>query len=105
MQSIEFGKLHNEAGMNDDSKQNDPGVNGDTALALEMRRLAHELNNALMPLMMGTTMLRKKVADPSLERTLTNMETSVRRAAELTNALLTLGRTKAPPAARGGLQD
>lgn len=62
-------------------------------LATEVRRLAHDLNNTLMPLMMGLSLLRKKVADPSLDRTLTNMEKSVRRAAELTNEILAIGRS------------
>jgi len=86
--------------MSDTAKQDDPAADRAPAFALEVRRLAHDLNNALMPLMMGVPLLRKKVADPSLERTLTNMETSVRRAADLANALLELGRAQTPPAGR-----
>ena len=86
--------------MNDDAKQNEPGNHDATAIALEVRRLAHDLKKALMPLMMGVTLLRRKVTDPSLERTLTNMETSVRRAAELSSALLALGRAQSSPESR-----
>ncbi len=87
--------------MTDDMNPDDPLSRDSAAMALEVRRLAHDLNNALMPLMMGVTTLRKKVADPSLDRTLANMETSVRRAAELANALLELGRAKSQPEPRG----
>lgn len=59
-------------------------------LALEVRKLAHDLNNALMPLMMGLSVVRKKVDDPALDRTLTNMEKSVRRAGDLSNQILAL---------------
>ena len=87
--------------MSDSPMHNDPARRDVAAIAREIRRLAHDLNNALMPLMMGVTLLRKKVADPSLERTLTNMETSVRRAADLSNALLELGRAQTPPETSG----
>lgn len=70
----------------------DPEREETLRIVAEVRRLAHDLNNTLMPLMMGLSLLRKKVADPSLDRTLTNMEKSSRRAAELTNELLALGR-------------
>ncbi|MGK2857435.1 MAG: histidine kinase dimerization/phospho-acceptor domain-containing protein [Thermoanaerobaculia bacterium] len=66
-------------------------------LALEVRRLAHDINNALMPLMMGLSVIRRKAGDPSLDRTLTNMETSARRAADLTNEILALGHGLTPP--------
>ncbi len=82
--------------MSDETNRDDRGDHDDMAIALEVRRLAHDLNNALMPLMMGVTLLRRKIADPSLERTLANMETSVRRAAELAGALLALGRKQSP---------
>ncbi|MCM2316659.1 MAG: hypothetical protein NDJ92_16045 [Thermoanaerobaculia bacterium] len=71
---------------------NDPEREETLRVAAEIRSLAHDLNNTLMPLMMGLSLLRKKVADPSLDRTLTNMEKSVRRAAELTNEILAIGR-------------
>ncbi len=57
-------------------------------LAFEIRHLAHDVNNALMPLLMGISVLRKKVSDPSLDRTLTNMEKSAQRAGELTSEIL-----------------
>lgn len=70
----------------------DPDREESLNMAADVRRLAHDLNNTLMPLMMGLSLLRKKVADPSLDRTLTNMEKSTRRAAELTNEILSIGR-------------
>jgi signal transduction histidine kinase len=77
--------------MNDDTEAGSKQGGSDAQhLALETRRLAHDLNNALMPLMMGISVLRKKVTDPSLDRTLTNMEKSVHRAGELTNEILSV---------------
>lgn len=72
-------------------------------LATEVRHLAHDVNNALMPLLMGISVLRKKVSDPALERTLTNMEKSAQRAGELTSEILKVAhrhsaRPKGPPA-------
>ena len=72
------------------------GVSDAERLALEVRRLAHDVNNALMPLMMGMSVLRRKVPDPALDRTLTNMETSARRAGDLTNEILALAHKYSP---------
>lgn len=77
----------------------DPERGQTLQMAAEVRRLAHDLNNTLMPLMMGLSLLRKKVADPTLDRTLTNMEKSCRRAAEITNEILAIGRRDSAKAA------
>jgi signal transduction histidine kinase len=88
-----------------DSTDNAPQQEIDEAqrLALEIRHLAHDVNNALMPLLMGISVLRKKVSDPALDRTLTNMEKSAQRAGELTTEILKLAhrhstRPTEPPA-------
>ncbi|MBI2215331.1 MAG: hypothetical protein HYU52_16900 [Acidobacteria bacterium] len=83
--------------MNDDTTgPATPDVNDAERLALEIRKLAHDVNNALMPLMMGLSVLRKKVADPSLDRTLTNMEKGAQRVGDLTNEILALAHRHSP---------
>jgi len=93
-----------EGDMNTESNRNESGSPDARALALEVQRLAHDLNNSLMPLMMGFTLLRRKVADPLLAGTLTSMETSVHRAADLANALLALAGEHSSPEPGQGKQ-
>ena len=62
------------------------------ALGLEVRKLAHDLNNTLMPILLAVETLRRKVPDKSLEATIAKIERSARRAADLADQILRLGR-------------
>jgi signal transduction histidine kinase len=59
--------------------------------------IAHDLNNALVPLLVGVQMIREHGASPELEGILNAMEVSVRRGADMAKQVLTF--------ARGGVSD
>lgn len=54
--------------------------------------VAHDLNNILLPVMLGMDQLRREGVPPSLEPTLGRMGASVTRAAELIRQMLTFAR-------------
>lgn len=54
--------------------------------------VAHDLNNMLMPILMGAAVIRKRVSDPQLARTVDHLETSARKAADLVRQILTFIR-------------
>ena len=64
--------------------------NDGTALAARAQRLAHEANNSLMPIRLGLDLLKKKVDDPALVRSLQNIELGVTRLSRLIEELLHL---------------
>ena len=54
--------------------------------------IAHDMNNILAPIMMATSLLRGPTKPADLERTLTTIEISAKRGADLVKQLLTFGR-------------
>jgi len=54
--------------------------------------IAHDLNNVLGPILMGTDVLKRRVTDPSNKKLLESMENSVRRGAEMVKQVLTFAR-------------
>jgi signal transduction histidine kinase/CheY-like chemotaxis protein len=54
--------------------------------------VAHDLNNMLMPILMGTAVIRKSVTDPDLMRTVDHLEMSAKKAAALVRQILTFIR-------------
>jgi PAS domain S-box-containing protein len=54
--------------------------------------VAHDLNNMLMPILMGTAVIRKSVTDPDLMRTVDHLELSAKKAAALVRQILTFIR-------------
>jgi signal transduction histidine kinase/ActR/RegA family two-component response regulator len=54
--------------------------------------MAHDLNNALAPILMGVQLMRKKVTDPDLRQMLRVMETNTHRGADLVRQVLTFAR-------------
>lgn len=54
--------------------------------------VAHDLNNMLMPILMGAAVIRKRVTDPQLEHTVAHLEQSARKAADLVRGILTFIR-------------
>lgn len=54
--------------------------------------MAHDLNNALSPILMGVQLLRKKPHDEESGRMLTVMETNTHRGADLVRQVLTFSR-------------
>jgi PAS domain S-box-containing protein len=54
--------------------------------------MAHDLNNMLMPILLGAAVIRKRVDDPNLVRTIDHLEQSAKRAADLVRQILTFIR-------------
>src|SRR5262249_54650056 len=54
--------------------------------------MAHDLNNALAPILMGIQIIRNKVADPQVQQMLTVMETNTHRGADMVRQVLTFAR-------------
>jgi two-component system cell cycle sensor histidine kinase/response regulator CckA len=54
--------------------------------------VAHDLNNMLMPILMGAAIIRKRIDDPQLARTVDHLEESAKRAADLVRQILTFIR-------------
>ncbi len=54
--------------------------------------IAHDLNNLLMPIMMGVSLLQRYAPDPRSDRTIENIERSARRATELVKQVLSFAR-------------
>jgi PAS domain S-box-containing protein len=54
--------------------------------------IAHDLNNSLVPLLIGVQILRERNASPDTESILHTMETSVRRGAEMVKQVLAFAR-------------
>jgi len=54
--------------------------------------VAHDLNNALVPVLVGISFLRQKQHDPDTDQMLALMENSVRRSAEMIKQMLTFAR-------------
>src|ERR1041384_7670711 len=54
--------------------------------------MAHDLNNALAPVLMGAQLLRRKTADPESRELLTIMESSTHRGAEMVRQVLLFAR-------------
>jgi two-component system cell cycle sensor histidine kinase/response regulator CckA len=54
--------------------------------------MAHDLNNALAPILMGIQLIRKKVAEPDVRQMLTVMETNTHRSADMVRQVLTFAR-------------
>lgn len=54
--------------------------------------VAHDLNNMLMPILMGAAVIRKRVNDPQLAKTVDHLEQSARKAADLVRQILTFIR-------------
>jgi PAS domain S-box-containing protein len=54
--------------------------------------VAHDLNNMLMPILMGAAVIRKRVNDPQLARTIDHLEESAKKAADLVRQILTFIR-------------
>ncbi len=54
--------------------------------------MAHDLNNALSPILMGIQLIRNKVAEPELRQMLEVMETNTHRGAEMVRQVLTFAR-------------
>ncbi|MBI2924543.1 MAG: PAS domain-containing protein [Verrucomicrobia bacterium] len=54
--------------------------------------IAHDLNNILSPILMSAAMLRLEQSEAEIEQTLTILERSARRGAEIVRQLLTFGR-------------
>jgi signal transduction histidine kinase len=69
------------------------------ALALEIRRLAHDLNNALMPILLASSTIRMKSgsADEALVRRIDAIEQSARRASAIVEEMQSAVRRIAPP--------
>lgn len=60
--------------------------------------LAHQLTDALSPILVSTQTLRAKVADPAAVETLGRLEANARHGLELARQVLSLGQTTAEPA-------
>ena len=56
--------------------------------------MAHDLNNALAPVLMGTQLLRRDAKDENTRRILTFMESSTRRGADMVRQVLLFARGK-----------
>ena len=56
--------------------------------------MAHDLNNALAPILMGTQLLRRDAKDDNARRILSLMETSTRRGADMVRQVLLFARGK-----------
>ena len=54
--------------------------------------MAHDLNNALAPILMGIQIIRKKVAEPEVRQMLEVMETNTHRSADMVRQVLTFAR-------------
>jgi PAS domain S-box-containing protein len=54
--------------------------------------MAHDLNNALAPILMGIQLIRKKVPEPEIGQMLTVMETNTHRGADMVRQVLTFAR-------------
>ncbi len=54
--------------------------------------MAHDLNNALAPILMGTQLLRREMPDENAHRILSLMEASTRRGAEMVRQVLLFAR-------------
>jgi CheY-like chemotaxis protein len=54
--------------------------------------MAHDLNNALAPILMGVQLIRSKVSDPELRQMLSVMETNTHRSADMVRQVLTFAR-------------
>jgi PAS domain S-box-containing protein len=59
--------------------------------------IAHDLNNVLMPILLGSSMLSRLSLDERAARTIVNMERSAKRGADLVRQLLTFARGTASP--------
>lgn len=69
------------------------------ALAREIRRMAHDLNNALMPILLASSTIRMTAAagDEKLGRKIDAIEQSARRASSIVEEIQTLVRQVSPP--------
>jgi two-component system, cell cycle sensor histidine kinase and response regulator CckA len=54
--------------------------------------MAHDLNNALAPILMGIQLIRKKVPEPEIRQLLGVMETNTHRGADMVRQVLTFAR-------------
>jgi PAS domain S-box-containing protein len=54
--------------------------------------IAHDLNNALSPILMGIQLLRREASDPEIQQTLAVMEANTHRGAEMVRQVLTFAR-------------
>jgi PAS domain S-box-containing protein len=54
--------------------------------------MAHDLNNALSPILMGIQLLRREASDPEIQQTLAVMEANTHRGAEMVRQVLTFAR-------------
>jgi two-component system, cell cycle sensor histidine kinase and response regulator CckA len=54
--------------------------------------MAHDLNNALAPILMGIQLIRNKVSEPEIEQMLAVMETNTYRSADMVRQVLTFAR-------------
>lgn len=54
--------------------------------------MAHDLNNALAPILMGIQLIRNKVAEPEVRQMLGVMETNTHRSADMVRQVLTFAR-------------
>jgi PAS domain S-box-containing protein len=54
--------------------------------------MAHDLNNALAPILMGIQLIRHKVPEPEIRQMLTVMETNTHRGADMVRQVLTFAR-------------
>jgi PAS domain S-box-containing protein len=54
--------------------------------------MAHDLNNALAPILMGIQLIRNRVAEPDVRQMLSVMETSTHRGADMVRQVLTFAR-------------
>jgi two-component system, cell cycle sensor histidine kinase and response regulator CckA len=54
--------------------------------------MAHDLNNALAPILMGIQIIRTKTAEPELQQMLAVMETNTHRGADMVRQVLTFAR-------------
>ncbi len=54
--------------------------------------MAHDLNNALAPILMGTQLLRRRTSDPDSRELLSTMEASTHRGAEMVRQVLLFAR-------------
>jgi two-component system cell cycle sensor histidine kinase/response regulator CckA len=57
--------------------------------------MAHDLNNALAPILMGTQLLRRDSKDENTKRVLSLMESSTRRGADMVRQVLLFARGQA----------
>src|SRR3974390_428935 len=54
--------------------------------------MAHDLNNALSPILMGIQLIRRQLLDPETQQMLTVMEANTHRGAEMVRQVLTFAR-------------